>query len=63
MPSLLADLFIVGGMVYDRRARGRVHPVYWIGLAGVVAVQLVRVPLSASAGWARVTDWVQAFVP
>lgn len=63
MPSLLADLFIVAGMVYDRRTRGSVHPVYWMGLAGVVAVEMLRVPLSTTGAWLRVTDWVQAFVP
>ena len=63
LPSLLADLFIVAGMVYDRRTRGRVHPVYWIGLAGVVAVQVLRVPLATTGLWLRVADWVQALVP
>jgi hypothetical protein len=26
---MLADLFIVTGMIYDWRTRGRVHPVYF----------------------------------
>ena len=31
-PALIGDLFIVAGMIYDWRTRGRVHPAYlWAG--------------------------------
>jgi len=60
MPGLLADLLFVLGMIHDRRTRGRVHPVYWIAGAAVVAVQVLRVPLSTTSAWTRVTDWLLA---
>lgn len=37
---LSTNLFIAGGMVYDRWREGRVHPVYQIGLATCVATEL-----------------------
>lgn len=63
MPGLVVDLFIVAGMIYDRKTRGKVHPVYWIAGASVLAVQLLRVPLSGTGVWKRVMDCVAAFVP
>jgi len=61
LPGLIADLLIVIAMVHDYRTTGRVHKVYWIGGAAVVAMQLVRIPLSASDGWLRFTYWLTAF--
>jgi hypothetical protein len=63
LPALLADSLILVGMIHDKRTRGCVHPAYWIGGGCVVAVQLLRVPLSATSGWARVTDWLVALAP
>lgn len=62
-PGLVADLLIVVAMVRDKRTQGRVHPAYWIAGGCVLAVQLLRVPLSATHAWMRVTDWVVAVVP
>jgi hypothetical protein len=59
--SFAADLLLVGAMVYDWRRRGRPHPAYVIALAGLVAVQLGRVPLSGSSMWHAVTTWLLAF--
>lgn len=57
-PGLLADLFIVAGMVFDWRTRGRIHPVYvWAGGA-VLALQLLRVPLAMSPAWDAVAVWL-----
>jgi hypothetical protein len=61
LPGLIADLLIVVAMVHDYRTTGRVHKVYWIGGAAVVAMQLVRVPLSATDAWLRFTYWLTAF--
>ena len=63
MPGLVTDLLIVAAMMHDRRTRGRVHPAYWVAGAVVLAVQLLRVPLSGTAGWLRVTDWMLALAP
>lgn len=35
---------------YDLRTRGRVHPVYWYGIAGMIVAAL-RIPFSASETW------------
>jgi uncharacterized membrane protein YozB (DUF420 family) len=61
--SLLADLLIVAAMIYDRRTRGRVHPVYWIAGAALLIVQLARIPLGNTSGWLNMTYWLVAFVP
>jgi hypothetical protein len=44
-------LFPIAGAVYDRRSRGRVHPVYWWGLALIVVGVMVRVALLGSSTW------------
>jgi len=38
------------GMVHDFRTRGRVHPVYFIGTAGMIVAAL-RIPWSATQTW------------
>jgi hypothetical protein len=62
-PALVVDLLIVWGMVHDRRTRGRVHPVYWIAGGVVLAVQLLRVPVSLTPQWQAVTHGLLAFAP
>ena len=49
--GIAADLFIVAGMIYDWRTRGRPHRAYVIGGAAVLAVQLLVVPLSTTQFW------------
>jgi hypothetical protein len=61
LPAVVNDLLIAAAMVHDRRKRGRVHPAYWCGAAAVIAIQILRVPLSTSHAWLRVTDWLLAF--
>lgn len=58
MPGLLSDVLIVAAMIHDRRTAGRVHPVYWIAGGALVALQVLRVPVSATAAWTRVADWL-----
>jgi hypothetical protein len=48
---VLMLLFPIAGAVYDRRSRGRVHPVYWWGLALIVLGVGVRVVLLGSTTW------------
>ena len=50
---LLTLLFPIAAVVYDWRSRGRVHPVYWWGLALIVLGVGVRVVLLGSATWAH----------
>src|SRR6185369_3093738 len=42
--------------VYDRCSRGRVHPVYWWGLALIVLGVAARVALLGSPTWAHATQ-------
>lgn len=63
MPALVTNLLIVAAMLHDRRTRGSVHRIYWVAGGAVLAVQLLRVPLSGTDGWLRVTDWLLAMSP
>jgi hypothetical protein len=38
------------GIVYDWRTKGSVHPVYWLGVAGMIVAAL-RIPFSGSEMW------------
>jgi hypothetical protein len=49
--SLLLWFALPGlGIVYDLRRHGRVHPIYWIGVAAMIVAAL-RIPFSASETW------------
>jgi hypothetical protein len=56
VPSLILELMIVAGMVYDWRTRGRPHPVWLIGAAVMTTVILLRGPLSGTLGWLAFAD-------
>jgi uncharacterized membrane protein YhaH (DUF805 family) len=60
-PALIADALILVGIVYDMRTRGRPHPVYLIGGAVMLAVQILRVPLSTTAWWYSAADLLARF--
>ena len=51
IPALIADLFIVAGMVFDWRTLGKVHPAYlWAG--GItLAEQILRDPFANTGLW------------
>lgn len=58
LPALAAELFIVAGMIYDWRTRGKVHPAYlWAG-GFALAVQLLKIPFSATALWHGMARWL-----
>ncbi len=63
LPGLVVDLLIVAAMVHDRRTRGRVHPTYWIAGAAVLAVQVLRVPVSETAAWTSIAQGITALLP
>jgi hypothetical protein len=56
VPSFVTNLLLVAAMVYDRRAYGRVHRVYWIGGGLLVAMQVLRIPLAHTSGWHSIVD-------
>jgi len=51
IPAFVAYLLLVAAMVFDWRARGRVHPVYIYGGAALLAVKLLNWPISATPAW------------
>lgn len=61
--SLLTDLLIVAAMLHDHRVNGRIHPAYWYAGAAVLAVQLLRVPVSALPAWHATVDALAALAP
>lgn len=63
IPGLFVNLIIVAAMLHDRRVNGHVHPAYWAAGGAVLAVQLLRVPVSATAAWTQVTHWLLALAP
>jgi hypothetical protein len=63
MPGLIVDLLIVAAMIHDRRTIGRVHRVYWIAGATVLAVQVLRVPVSSTHAWTQVVQVLLMFFP
>jgi hypothetical protein len=58
VPSLLLELFIVAGIVYDWRTRGKPHPVWLAGAAIMTAVILLRWPLSNTSAWLGFADFL-----
>jgi hypothetical protein len=59
-PAICVDLLIVAALIYDWRTRGRPHPVYLIGGSAILAVQMLCVPLSATAAWMSIATHVEA---
>lgn len=64
-------LFLLAGIAYDRIAHGKVHPVFWIGLAGLLVVSTLLLPQLnggfiewLNQGLARIGEWMSAiYVP
>jgi hypothetical protein len=63
MPGIVVDLLIVAAMVHDRRTSGKVHSTYWYAGAAVLAVQVLRVPVSTTAAWHWTSGVVLSFFP
>lgn len=60
-PALIADALILAGVIHDMRTRGRPHPAYLIGGALMLAVQVLRVPVSTTQWWYAVADFLARF--
>ena len=53
----LAFLFVLAGVIYDKAARGHVHPVYvWGGGLLVISMPL-RLAVSGTEGWKLFAEW------
>ena len=57
MPAFVLELILVAGMIRDWRVLGRVHPAWIVGVVTITALELVRAPISASAGWLDFATW------
>lgn len=57
-PALLVDLFIIAGIIHDWRTRGRPHPAYLIAGGAVLIQQLLRAPVSTTAAWNGIAEWL-----
>jgi hypothetical protein len=55
-PSLVLELLIVAGMIYDWRTRGRPHRVWVIGSVLFAVVVVARAPISTSHAWLAIAD-------
>ena len=61
--AFVVDLLIVAAVIYDTRTRGRPHRVWVIGGLSLLALQLLRLPLSTSTTWTAVADTLLALAP
>jgi hypothetical protein len=59
--GLIASALILAGVIYDRRTRGRVHPAYVLGGVIVVALQVLRMPISTTHPWYAIADFLARF--
>lgn len=54
--GVASDLLILAAMIYDWRTKGRPHRVYWIAGGIIVAIQMLRVPMSTTGAWTAFTQ-------
>jgi hypothetical protein len=59
--GLIADTFVLIGMIYDWRKRGRPHSAYVVGGVILVAIQILRVPMSTTQSWYAFADFLARF--
>ncbi len=58
--TLSCSLFILIGIIYDWLTRRSVHPVYWIGLVALFAVEIPLLPQVSEGNVAWVNQWLAA---
>jgi len=56
VPSLLLEVLIVAGIVYDWRRRGKPHPAWLVGGAIMAAVILLRGTIGGTAAWLAIAN-------
>lgn len=59
-PGIVSDLPLVYALIHDKLSRGRPHKIYVIGIITLVAMQLLRVPISNTSTWLSIADWFSA---
>jgi hypothetical protein len=61
VPSLIPELLIVAGMIYDWRTRGRPHPAWIIGVVVITVVVVLRGMVADTSGWLATTHFLAGF--
>ena len=59
--TLVVDGLLVAVVLLDRRAAGRIHPVWIAGGLFLVLNQVLRAVIAGTGPWAAFTDWLAAF--
>jgi hypothetical protein len=59
-PGMVSDLPLLYAIIHDKRNGARPHPVYVIGVVTLVAMQVLRVPVSTTAAWQTIAEWFSA---
>ena len=54
----LSALFVIPCLLYDRLARGRIHPALLWGGPFILVAQLARLALSGTSAWLAVARWL-----
>ncbi len=54
----ITDLVVIGVLLYDRYAHGRVHPASWWGSLTVVLSQPLRLAVSGTGAWLAFAQWL-----
>ena len=57
LPHIILEIFLVAGMIYDWRQRGRPHPAWLIGAAIMTISILLRAPIAQTAAWQNFAEW------
>ena len=61
MPAFVIDALILAAVLYDWKARGRLHPAYVWGFGAVLAVHLSRPVIARTEAWYAVADFLARF--
>ncbi len=61
VPSLIPELLIVAGIIYDWRTRGRPHPTWLIGAVVITVVVVMRGMVADTHGWLAIADFLAGF--
>lgn len=55
--SLIVCVILLAIMVWERRTSKRTHPAWAIGLAVILGVVLLRIPISQTSAWLAFAQW------
>jgi hypothetical protein len=54
----LVCVIALAPLLHDWRTKGRVDPASWIGLAAIVGLRLVRIPMADTLAWHDFAGWL-----